>query len=346
MARALRIIEPGLWHHVTNRGLNRAAIFGDHEDREVFLERLGECAARWQVDTGAYALLDTEFHLLLRDNSGGLSRAMRHLTGVYTQLYNRKHGREGPLLRGRFRDRLVQAHPARWLGKLARHLHTLEGPVDGFGMVPTETRSSLRYYSSADRPTWLSAAEVLAPWGGDSPAGRRRFEEFTLAPVDGELRDRLQGVPWHPLLGDEDFVQYWRHRLRSDPRYVDAEVPDARRLRAWTVDEIVSAACEVFGLGEAALMASARGRLNLPRMVCMMVCRDRSGATLREIGERFGVSPGAVSALASRTRARIADDPDGRQLEAGLLERLARPPARDIRPDPTGLRDHIGRIAE
>lgn len=346
MARALRIIEPGLWHHVTNRGLNRAAIFDDDGDREVFLERLGECAARWQVTTGAYALLDTEFHLLLRDASGDLSRAMRHLTGVYTQLYNRKHGREGPLLRGRFRDRLIQAHPARWLGRLARHLHTLDGAVDESGRVPTEIRCSRRFYASADRPSWLSAAEVLAPWGGDTSAGRRRFEEFTQGPVDRVLRDRLRGVPWHPLLGDEDFVQHWRHRLRSDPRYVDAEVPDARRLRAWTVDEIVSAACEVYGLGEAALMASTRGRLNLPRMVCMMVCRDRSGATLREIGGRFGVSPGAVSALASRTRARIADEPEGQQLETSLLERLARPPARDIRPDPTGLRDHIGRIAE
>ncbi len=343
MARALRIIEPGLWHHVTNRGLNRAAIFDDEDDREVFLLRLAECSDRWQVSTGAYALLDGEFHLLLRDETGGLSRAMRHLTGVYTQLYNRRHDREGPLLRGRFQARVVQ--PGRFLGLVARRLHTLLDGREGGPAAPPLARSSRGHYRTPDRPAWMSVSAVLAPFGGDTDAGRRRFEAFTGERTPPELRSRLEGVPWHPFVGDDEFVDLWRHRLRSDPRYTDAEVPDARRLRAWSVDEIVDAACQVYDLPESTLMASARGRLNLPRMVCMMVCRDRSGASLKEIGARFSVSPGAVSALATRTRSRVANDPEGEALEARLMDRLSRPPVRTV-PDPTGLRDHIGRIVE
>ncbi len=344
MARALRITEPGLWHHITNRGLGGAAIFVDDADREAFLERVAECAGRWQVRTAAYVLLDGRFHLLVHDRNGALSRAMRHVTGVYTQAFNRRHDREGPLLRGRFRDRVVQ-HGS-FLLQVVRHLHTLPVREGQVRRVGDYAWSSHRLYLSPERPEWLAARAVLALIDGDTPAGQRAFDAYVDENVDPAAREALDGSPWQPILGDPDYVDGWRHRLRQDERYADLEIPDARRLRAWTVDEVIGAACEAFGLDVASLMASARGRLNLPRMVCMMVCRDRSGASLREIGDRFGVSPGAVSALASRTRARLREDAAGEALEQSLLERLSRPPERPIRHDPTGLRDHIGRIAE
>ena len=45
MVRPLRIIEPGLWHQVTNRGRAGGSIFIDDRDREKFLSLLGECGS-------------------------------------------------------------------------------------------------------------------------------------------------------------------------------------------------------------------------------------------------------------------------------------------------------------
>ena len=36
---------------------------------------------------------------------------MRHVDGIYTQRFNRRHGRDGPLFRGRYRAILVDADP-------------------------------------------------------------------------------------------------------------------------------------------------------------------------------------------------------------------------------------------
>jgi len=42
MARKLRVQFEGAIYHVTIRGVERRTIFNDNDDRERFLERLGE----------------------------------------------------------------------------------------------------------------------------------------------------------------------------------------------------------------------------------------------------------------------------------------------------------------
>jgi putative transposase len=344
MARPLRIIEPGLWHHVTHRGLRGMRVFEDDTDRETFVELVAECAERWALRTAAFVLLDDRYHLLVRDDTAALSRALRHVTGVYTQRFNRRRDSEGPLFHGRFRSRVVQ--PGAMALQIVRHLHILPVRADRARRAGDYPWSSHRLYLAEQRPDFLHDGEVWLRFGGDVPAGRRRFDAFVHEPPPAELAPRLEGDPWNPLLGDEAFEAAWRDRLRADPRYQDRQLAGARQLRARTVDEVIDAALEAFDLDPATLMASARGRLNLPRMVCMMVCRDHTAATLAELGDRFGISGGAVSALASRTRNRLRDDPDAEALHGRLMARLTRPVSAPPRPDPTGLRDHIGRIAD
>jgi REP element-mobilizing transposase RayT len=41
----------------------------------------------------AYCLMDNHYHLLIETPEGNLSAGMRQLNGVYTQLFNKLHGR-------------------------------------------------------------------------------------------------------------------------------------------------------------------------------------------------------------------------------------------------------------
>jgi len=41
MPRNARLDAPGALHHIMVRGINKAAIFNDDQDRNKFLERLG-----------------------------------------------------------------------------------------------------------------------------------------------------------------------------------------------------------------------------------------------------------------------------------------------------------------
>ena len=81
MSRPLRINYPGAYYHVMTVGQD---IFGSDDHRQMFLEPLHELHETFQVNIHAYCLMGNHYHLLLETLLGNLSRAMRHLNGVYT----------------------------------------------------------------------------------------------------------------------------------------------------------------------------------------------------------------------------------------------------------------------
>ena len=91
MARPLRVEFDGAIHHVTSRGNAQQDIFGDDGDRKAFLETLRKVVNRFKWLCHAYCLMDNHYHLLIERPQANLSKGMRQLNGVYTQLYNRRH---------------------------------------------------------------------------------------------------------------------------------------------------------------------------------------------------------------------------------------------------------------
>ena len=87
---------------------NNFKIYYDKEDYALFLTVLQEACNLFNVTISAYCLMTNHYHLLVNTPEGNISRFMRHVNGVYTQRYNRKHGKDGPLFRGRFKSVLIQ----------------------------------------------------------------------------------------------------------------------------------------------------------------------------------------------------------------------------------------------
>jgi len=108
MARRSREDEPGSWHHVINRGLAKRALFETPADARFFLARLVRQVRIGRVEVHAYCLMTTHFHLLLRSPTGELSEAMRRVQNEHSRRFNRRHGRDGTLVRGRFFSRPVK----------------------------------------------------------------------------------------------------------------------------------------------------------------------------------------------------------------------------------------------
>lgn len=121
MSSPLRIEYPDAWYHVMNRGRRGEEIFGDKQDYRQFIEILKETANLWKLRIAAYSLIPNHYHLLVQTPWGNLSRCLRHIDGVYTQRFNRSHGCDGPLFRGRFKSILVDADS--YLLPLVRYIH-------------------------------------------------------------------------------------------------------------------------------------------------------------------------------------------------------------------------------
>jgi len=108
MARPLRIqIENGLYH-VTSRGNEKAHIFLEDIDRNVFLKYLSSVVERYTWIIYAYCLMGNHYHLLVRTPKANISQGMRQLNGVYAQYFNKHHGRVGHLFQGRFKIVLIR----------------------------------------------------------------------------------------------------------------------------------------------------------------------------------------------------------------------------------------------
>lgn len=110
MPRRPRLELPGLPMHVTQRGVNRCAIFIVDDDRHHYRRLLREACSKYAVTLHAFVLMDNHVHLLLTPTqAGGLSRTMREAGQSYVQAFNARHGRCGTLWQGRFKSCLVDS---------------------------------------------------------------------------------------------------------------------------------------------------------------------------------------------------------------------------------------------
>lgn len=107
MPRPSRKDCPGAIHHVGTRGNDRDPIVFDDEDRSHLLRLIGRACDRYDLECGAYCLMTTHYHLVLRSRSGLISRGMAMLNGWFARWINAKHERHGHLFGERFFNRVL-----------------------------------------------------------------------------------------------------------------------------------------------------------------------------------------------------------------------------------------------
>ena len=105
MARPLRIEFPGAVYHVTSRGDRQEPIFEDDDDRLALLNVVAQALSRFDGQMLAYCMMGNHYHFVLHTRKANLSKLMRHINGVYTQTFNRRHVKGRPPL-----SRSLQGH--------------------------------------------------------------------------------------------------------------------------------------------------------------------------------------------------------------------------------------------
>lgn len=234
MARPLRIEFPGAVYHVTSRGDRREPIYVDDADREAFLEILALAMGRFDAEVLAYCLMGNHYHLVLHTRAANLSHVMRHINGVYSQAYNRRHGIVGHLFQGRFKAILVDRDA--YLLALCRYV---ERNPAAAGLVPEASQwpwSSYRAHAGlAETPSWLDTDGLHGYLLGHAPAtGRDRARAAALyarlvedtADADANLWQRA--LSGQIFLGDDAFAERMRAQA-AQPRLRSPEVPKIQR---------------------------------------------------------------------------------------------------------------------
>jgi len=298
MARPLRIEFPHAYYHVINRGLAQQRIFADRADRRMFLQLLADCHEMWGIRVLVYCLLDTHYHLLLETPEANLGRIMRHLDGVYTQRYNRRHGRDGPLFRGRYTAIVIETET--YLLAVARYIH--QNPIaSGLVRAPEayEWSSCRLYLSAGEWPAWLDTRQLLSRFPHKD--GRASFLAFMKGAVEDSVRAFYANQRRGAVLGSKQFIDRIRKGVKKREKAL-IEVPEAKAYIRPDVESCLKAVGQVYGTGREALLLSRRGQRNEVRALAMYACRRLGGMKLGEIARFFKV-PGysTVSSVIGRT---------------------------------------------
>jgi REP element-mobilizing transposase RayT len=184
MPRKLRVEYAGAIYHVMNRGDRREAIFLGDEDRELFLETLGQACGKtgWQVH--AYCLMGNHFHLVVETPRANLVAGMRWFLGTYTARFNRRHKLFGHLFSGRYKSLVVDGSGSGYLKAVCDYVHL--NPVRAKLLTPEQALKAYQWSSWPEylktpgkRWPWLRVDRLLGEWGvkADNAAGRQQLEQ-------------------------------------------------------------------------------------------------------------------------------------------------------------------------
>ncbi|MDT9002491.1 transposase [Paucibacter sp. APW11] len=211
MTRPLRIEFPGAVYHVTARGNRREPIFESDDDRTLLLGVVGKTMKRFDAVMLAYCLMGNHYHLVLGTRQANLSALMQQLNGIYTQAFNRRHGKVGHVFQGRFKAILVDRDS--YLLEVCRYVElnpVRARMVERPGDWPW---SSYRAHCGLASPvSWLDTAGLHAHLLGAAPRSEKerllaagRYAE--LVEEGRDLRLWQTALRQQIYLGDEAFVQ-------------------------------------------------------------------------------------------------------------------------------------------
>jgi len=209
MARPLRIEFPGAVYHVTSRGNGREDIYLSDEDRDIFLKVLSHVVERFGWVCHAWCLMTNHYHLMIETPTGNLSKGMRQLNGVYTQRFNRSHGRVGHVFQGRYKAILIEkeAH----LLELCRYI--VRNPVAaGMVKLPEDWPwSSYRSTAGLEHvPDFACIDWILEQFNGSNV----RYQEYIDQALEKDAP--LQPAKGSHVLGSKVFRQNTQKKINAN----------------------------------------------------------------------------------------------------------------------------------
>ena len=313
MPRPLRIHYEGAWYHVMNRGAGRQRIFNSQTHRHFFLLLLEQASSMFDIEVHAYCLMGNHYHLLIRTPSANLSRAMRHINGLYTQQYNRVKQTDGPLFRGRYKSILVEDD--NYLLSVSRYIHL--NPVEAKLVFKAEHYqwSSYQYYlNQNNKPGWLVTDNLQTQIS--SRIRLKPLKNYQAFVEMGNPRDVLDFYSQKhvsPIFGTESFKK--KMLATVDDKKKAASSPDIRRaVTKPELGKILEYVAKHYKLQYKILFVSQRGQLNWPRLAAIFIARKHFGYSLSEIAHAFqSISKSTASSALQSVTQRLQAKPELRE---------------------------------
>lgn len=320
MPRKARIDAPGALHHIIVRGIERRKIFWDDEDRDAFVNRLGQVLINTRTDCFAWALIPNHVHLLLRTGNVPIATVMRRLLTGYAVQFNRRHRRHGHVFQNRYKSILCQQDP--YLKELVRYIHL--NPLRARLVADYKSLKAFGYgghcaLAGKCQFKWQNTQYVLALFGQKTSEARRLYIKFVKEGISDGKRPELVGGGLIRSLGGWKAVKALRmteDRIKGDERILgDGEFVQSvlkrsqeqleRRYhlmaKGYDFDGLVGYVATVLGVEQNIVTRPGRypDTVEARSVLCYWATRNLGISTI-ELSKRLNVSQPTASQSAKR----------------------------------------------
>ena len=305
MSRPLRIEYPDAWYHIMNRGRRSENIFSDDKDYILFAELLKETSEMLNIRIASYCLVPNHCHMLVQTPEANISRSMRHLNGVYTQRYNRRHNCDGQPFRVRYKSILIDTDS--YLLQAVRYIHRnplRAGLVDKIDAYKWSSHKG--YISIAKKWDWLHKNHFISMLSKNRKDGLRNYKKWVSVEEENEVIEKIGGIKWPVCLGPQAFIDRIKETYGSQK--INKDIPSSRELLPDT-NRILEMVCKSYDVAVADFFKKRRGKMNEARDVAIYLTRKLRRDTLKEIGEQFEIfNESTVSSVIERMKKKLAGD--------------------------------------
>ncbi len=195
----IKIYVKGGIYHIYNRGIETRDIFLDEQDYKIFLYYLKSfltpldeqskppIGIRYghknnftiykEIYLFAFCLMSNHFHLLVKQSTErAISEFMKRLSNAYTEYFNKKYPRVGPIFQGSYKAALVEKEF--YFLHLSRYIHG--NPRELFENIEDFRKysySSYLDYLGERHTNWVHPEEILEYF--EKRKGKLDEEEFS-----------------------------------------------------------------------------------------------------------------------------------------------------------------------
>lgn len=303
MSRPLRLeIRNGIYH-IMHRGANRQETFLDGQDCTNFQKYLQDIEMGYGIQVMAYCLMPNHYHLLIRTPEKNLSKSMQYLNSVYTRRFNKRHGRDGALFRGRFKSIMVESEG--YALQVTRYIH--RNPVAAGLCGRPEDYAWTNYAGFVGQKTEspkYSSPFALQFFG----LKQKQYRQYVEAGIPEKVAGFYESKRQSPVFGSKEY----RKKIAGLIKKKDRQIPEQQRILSRpTIEEVKRKICREFKVSKASLSKRNRdkSRSQMLRGIAIWIARWRCGQPHRELIKHFDYRyESSLSSYLSYFQTRISSD--------------------------------------
>lgn len=187
----LRFIHDLFEFNDENPTINLAYYFSKKQSKEVGLPNIEREPRKLIIDLLAFCLMPNHFHLMIsQKKEGGITEFMRKLGTGYTNYFNKKYNRAGPLLQGKYK--ITHINQESHFIHLPYYIHLNPLDADFSGWRERKIKNYNKAIKFLENYKWSSFQDYIGIKNFPSVTQR----EFLLKFFDGSIQYKKDIVNW------------------------------------------------------------------------------------------------------------------------------------------------------